>query len=98
MGHVCAHTLATWEQQMGHAYAHIWPIAALVYGPFLPVYMAYCSAHAWAVTALVQIRYKAWCFLIAFLIVLIFVPLNGGCMRAYMGHMGAAMGHTYAHI
>ncbi len=23
---------------------------------------------------------------------------NGACMRAYMGHMGAAMGHTCAHI
>jgi hypothetical protein len=46
---------------------------------------------------LVQIRYKAWRFLTDFLIVLIFVPLNGACMRAYMGHMGAAIGHAYAH-
>ena len=33
---------------------------------------------------LVQIRYKAWRFLTAFLIVLIFVPLNGGYIRVYM--------------
>jgi len=72
---------------MPHCWPHIWPIAALVYGPFLPVYMAYCSAHAWAVTALVQIRYKAWRFLTAFLIVLIFVPLNGAYMRAHIGHI-----------
>ncbi len=71
------------------------PITASKYGPFLPAYMA---AHTWAITALVQIRYKAWRFLTAFLIVLIFVPLNGGYIRAYMGHMGAAMGHTWAHI
>ena len=49
--------------------------------------------------------------LTAFLIVLIFVPLNGAYMRvyighiwgqqwgmrAYIGHMGAAMGHACAH-
>ncbi len=47
---------------------------------------------------LVQIRYKAWRFLIAFLIVLIFVPLNRGCIRVYIGHMGVVIGYTYAHI
>ena len=62
---------------------------------------------------LVQIRYKAWRFLTAFLIVLIFVPLNGGYMRAYMAiyggiyelhgssngvYMGAYMGHMGAAI
>jgi uncharacterized membrane protein YeaQ/YmgE (transglycosylase-associated protein family) len=60
---------------------------------------------------LVQIRYKAWRFLIAFLIVLIFIPLNGVCIRAYMAiyrgiyrphgssnevYMGAYMGHMGA--
>jgi len=33
---------------------------------------------------LVQIRYKAWRFLIAFLIILIFVLLNGGYIRVYI--------------
>ena len=33
---------------------------------------------------LVQIRYKAWRFLIAFLIILIFVLLNRVYMRVYM--------------
>ncbi len=51
---------------------------------------------------LVQIRYKAWRFLTAFLIVLIFVPLNGGCMRAYMGHIWGQQwgihGRIYGHI
>ena len=46
---------------------------------------------------LVQIRYKAWRFLTAFLIVLIFVPLNGVYIRVYIGHIGAVIGHAYAH-
>ena len=79
-------------QNMGHSCPHMWPIAALVHGPFLPVYMAYCSAHAWAITTLVQIRYKAWRFLTAFRIVLIFVPLNGAYMRAYMAIYGGIHG------
>jgi len=60
---------------------------------------------------LVQIRYKAWRFLTAFLIVLIFVPLNGGYIRAYIviyggiygphgssngAYMGAYIGHMGA--
>ena len=56
------------------------------------------AAYTWAITALVQIRYKAWRFLTAFLIVLIFVPLNGAYIRAYIGHMGALIGHIYAYI
>jgi len=54
----------------------------------------YCSK-IWPIAALVHIRHKAWRFLTAFLIVLIFVPLNGACMRAYIGHMGAAMGQQW---
>ena len=71
------------------------PITASKYGPFLPAYMA---AYTWAITALVQIRYKAWRFLTAFLIVLIFVPLNGVYIRVYIGHMGAPIGYIYAYI
>ncbi len=64
--------------------------------------MAHICPYIWPfaprITALVQIRYKAWRFLTAFRIVLIFVPLNGAYMRAYIGHTGAAMGHACAHI
>jgi len=77
MAYVCAHTCpiaapmwphiwpcmrALLLQNVAHSCPHIWPIAALVYGLFLPTYMAYYSAHTWAITALVQIRYKAWRF------------------------------------
>ena len=91
MGHACAHIWPYMGTAMGHAYAHIWPIAALVYGPFLPSYMAHsCPNELYIANAkrLVQIRYKAWRFLTAFLIVLIFVPLNGAYMRAYMAIYG----------
>jgi len=85
---------------MRHICAHACPIDTLIYGPcicpLLLLNMAYYCSKTWLITALVQIRYKAWRFT-AFLIVLIFVPLNGACMRAYIGHMGAAMGHAYAH-
>ena len=85
---------------MGHIWEQQWGMHTRIYGPFLPLYMAHsCPYKLYIANAkmLVQIRYKAQRFLIAFLIVLIFVPLNGGCMRAYMGHMGAAMGHACAH-
>jgi len=74
---------------MGHACA-----------PYMGAYMAHSYPYKLYIASakrLVQIRYKAWRFSTAFLIVLIFVPLNGGYMRAYMGHMGAAMGHACAH-
>jgi len=77
-----------------------WPIPALIYGPLLLLYMAYsCPYKLYIASAkrLVQIRHKAWRFLTAFRIVLIFVPLNGAYIRAYMGHTGAAMGHVCAH-
>ncbi len=79
----------------------IWPILAPIYGPLLLLYMAHSYPHKLYIASakrLVQIRYKAWRFLIAFRIVLIFVPLNGAYIRAYMGHTGAAMGHVCAHI
>jgi hypothetical protein len=64
--------------------------------------MVYIYPYIWPIapriTALVYIKYKAWRFLTAFRIILIFVPLNGVYMRAYIGHTGAAMGHAYAHI
>ncbi len=85
---------------MPHCCPHIWPVTAHVHGPFLPPYMAHsCPYKLYIASAkrLVQIRHKAWRFLTAFLIVLIFVPLNGACMRAYIGHMGAAMRHACAH-
>ncbi len=73
-----------------------------VYIPYYYSRVAYIYPYIWPITpritALVQIRYKAWRFLTAFRIVLIFVPLNGAYMRAYMGHTGAAMGHAYAYI
>jgi len=70
----------------------MWLILAPIYGPLLLLYMAYSCPHIWPITALVQIRYKAWRFLTAFLIVLIFVPLNGGYMRAYMAIYGGSNG------
>jgi len=80
---------------------HACPIDTLIYGPCIcPLLLpnvAHYYSQIWPITALVHIRYKAWRFLTAFLIVLIFVPLNGAYMRAYIGHMGAAMGHIYAH-
>ena len=89
----------------GYIYAYIYPIDTLIYGLYIYLLllpnMAYYCSKIWPIapriTALVQIRYKAWRFLIAFRIVLIFVPLNGAYMRAYMGHTGAAMGHACAH-
>jgi len=72
-----------------------------IYGPLLLLYMAYSCPHKLYIASakrLVQIRHKAWRFLTAFRIVLIFIPLNGAYMRAYIGHMGAAMGHICAHI
>jgi hypothetical protein len=58
---------------MAHVCAHACPIAAPIYGPCMSplllqnmahscLHIAYCSAHTWAITALVQIRYKAWRF------------------------------------
>ncbi len=91
-----------------------WGMHTRIYGPLLLLYMAHsCPYELYIANAkrLVQIRYKAWRFLIAFLIVLIFVPLNGACMRAYMAiygriygphgssigaYMGAYMGHMGA--
>ncbi len=113
VAHVCPHVWPIYARMhaplllpyMAHVCAHACPIAAPIYGPCMSPLLLQNMAHSYpyilyiaSAKRLVQIRYKAWCFLIAFLIVLIFVPLNGGCMRAYMGHMGAAMGHTYAHI
>jgi len=101
IGHICAHACPITAPIYGHICAHAYPIDTLIYGLYiylllLPNVAYYCSK-IWPITALVQIRYKAWRFT-AFLIVLIFVPLNGACMRAYIGHMGAVMGHVYAHI
>ncbi len=93
---------------MGHACAHTWP--------YMGAYMAHSYPYKLYIASakrLVQIRHKAWRFLTAFLIVLIFVPLNGGYMRAYMAiyggiygphgssngaYMGAYMGHMGAAI
>jgi len=86
---------------MARYYSYIWPILAPIYGPLLLLYMAYsCPYKLYIASAkrLVQIRYKAWRFLTAFRIILIFVPLNGVYIRVYMGHTGAAMGHACAHI
>ncbi len=80
---------------MGHICAHACPIDTLIYGlyicPLLLPNMAYYCSKTWPITALVQIRYKAWRFT-AFLIVLIFVPLNGACIRAYMAIYGGIHG------
>ena len=90
---------------MAHICAYVCPIDTLIYGPYMSPLLFQNMAHSYPymlyianAKRLVQIRHKAWRFLTAFLIVLIFVPLNGACMRAYMGHMGAAIGHTWAHI
>jgi len=91
MGHACAHTWAIYgsihgshgssngacmRAYMGHIWGLQWGMHACIYG----LYIANAKR-------LVQIRYKAWRFLIAFLIVLIFVPLNGAYMRAHIGHI-----------
>jgi hypothetical protein len=86
---------------MARYYSYIWPILALIYDPLLFLYMAYSYSYKLCIASakrLVQIRHKAWRFLTAFRIILIFVPLNGVYMRAYIGHTGAAMGHVCAHI
>ena len=64
---------------IGYAYAHIYHS--------YPYKLYIASAKR-----LVHIRYKAWRFLTAFLIVLIFVPLDGACMRAYMAIYGGTHG------
>ena len=111
MAHVCAHACPIaapmWPMYApiyGHVCAHTCPIAAPIYGPCMSPLLLQNMAYSYPymlyianAKRLVQIRHKAWRFLTAFLIVLIFVPLNGACMRAYMGHMGAAIGHAYAH-
>ena len=79
-------------------HAPLLPPCGLCMCPLLLPNVAHYCSKIWPIAALVHIRYKAWRFLTAFLIVLIFVPLNGACMRAYIGHMGAAMGYAYAHI
>ena len=79
MGHTYAHTWATWEQQ--------WGMHTRIHRPYMGAYMAHSYPYKLYIASakrLVQIRYKAWRFSTAFLIVLIFVPLNGGYMRAYM--------------
>jgi len=89
---------------MAHVCAHACPIDALIYGPCMSPLLLQNMAHSYPYMLYianakrpVQIRHKAWRFLIAFLIVLIFVPLNGAYIRAHIGHMGAAIGHAYAH-
>ncbi len=89
---------------MAHVCAHACPIDALIYGPCMSPLLLQNMAYSYPymlyianAKRLVQIRHKAWRFLTAFLIVLIFVPLNGACIRAYIGHMGAAIGHACAH-
>jgi len=100
---------------MRHACAHTWAIYRGSNGAYMGAYMSHSYPYKLYIASakrLVQIRYKAWRFLTAFLIVLIFVPLNGGYMRAYMAiyrgiygayrssngpYMGAAMGHVWAH-
>ncbi len=75
---------------MGHACAHTWAIYGGSNGACMHAYMAHSCPYKLYIAntkRLVQIRYKAWRFLIAFLIVLIFVPLNGAYMRAHIGHI-----------
>jgi len=84
---------------MAHVCAHACHIDALIYGPCMSPLLLQNMAHSYPyklyiadAKRLVQIRYKAWRFLIAFLIVLIFVPLNGGYIRAYMAIYGGIYG------
>jgi len=97
MAYVCAHACPI--------AAPIWPMYAPIYGPCMSplllqnmahscLHIAYCSAHAWAITALVQIRYKAWRFNR-------FANCPNLCTtqwsiyaRIYRPYMGAAMGHA----
>jgi len=57
----------------------------------------YYYSKIWPITTLVQIRYKAWRFT-TFLIILIFVLLNGVYIRVYIDYIGVVMGYIYAHI
>jgi len=109
IGHTCAHTwpIITLVQgpflppYIARCCLYTWPIPAPIYGSLLLLYMAHsCPYKLYIASAkrLVHFRNKAWRFLTAFRIVLIFVPLNGAYMRAYIGHTGAAMGHVCAHI
>ncbi len=109
MGHTCAHTWAIYGgihgphgSSNGACMGAYMAIYGSSNGACMRAYMDMahsCPYKLYIASAkrLIQIRYKAWRFLTAFLIVLIFVPLNGACMRAYIGHMGAAIGHVYAH-
>ena len=75
---------------IGLACAHIWAIYGGSNSVCMHAYMAHSYPYKLYIAnakRLVQIRYKAWRFLIAFLIVLIFVPLNGAYMRAHIGHI-----------
>jgi len=111
MGHICAHICPITAPIYGHICAHIYPIDTLIYGLYIYLLLLPNVAHyyskIWPITALVQIRYKAWRFT-AFLIILIFIPLNGAYMRAYIAiyggiygphgsSNGAAMRHACAH-
>ncbi len=100
MAHVCAHACPI--------AAPMWPMYAPIYGPCMSplllqnmahscLHIAYCSAHAWAITALVQIRYKAWRFNR-------FANCPNLCTtqwsiyaRIYRPYIGAAMGHARIH-
>ncbi len=86
-GHIWEHQWGMHARIYGHIWGQQWGIHTRIYGPLLLLYMAYsCPYELYIVNAkrLVQIRYKALRFLIVFLIILIFVPLNGVCIRAYI--------------
>ncbi len=58
-----------------------------IHEPYIGVYIAYSYPYKLYIASakrLVQIRYKAWRFLTAFLIVLIFILLNRGYIRVYI--------------
>ena len=79
----------------------IWPILAPIYGPLLLLYMAYSCPYKLYITSakrLVQIRYKAWRFLTAFRIILIFVLFNRVYIRVYIGYTGVVIGYIYTYI
>jgi len=89
MAHICAHVYPNTTP--------IWPMYTPIYTLLLLPNMAYYYSKIWPITALVQIRYKAWRFT-AFLIVLIFIPLNRVCIRVYINHIRVVIGYIYAYI
>lgn len=82
---------------MGYIWEYRWAMYARIYGPFQkwPIAAPMYGPNIASPKRLVQIRYQTWRFGTAFLILLIFVPLNGVCMRymcAYMAIYGASNG------